>query len=277
MAETSTAEILIRPTKGLASLQLGDLWDRRELLYFLAWRDVKVRYKQSLLGIAWVVAQPVLTMIIFSWVFGNLANLPSDGVPYPLFAYAAILPWNLFSQSLGRSTQSVVGNSNLLKKVYFPRLVIPTASTLAVLVDFVVAFFVYIALMAYFGEAPTVAIFALPLLVALAIGAALGAGFWLSALNVRYRDVSHAVGFMIQAWMFLSPVAYASSLISETWRPLYALNPLVGVIDGFRWALIDGSSWPGVTLAISGAVTFALLVSGAMYYQQTEKTFADVV
>ncbi|MCH7552765.1 MAG: ABC transporter permease [Chloroflexi bacterium] len=276
-SDPGAVEILIQPSRGLASLGLRDLWAYRELVLFLAWRDVKVRYKQSILGIAWVVVQPVVTMIIFSLIFGQLAKLPSEGVPYPLFVYAGILPWLLFSQSLTRSAQSVVGNANLIKKVYFPRLVIPTASTLAVLIDFVVAFGVYVVLMGYFAHAPTLAVLTLPLFVALGLAAALGVGLWLAALNARYRDVAHAIPFLVQAWMFASPVAYATSLVPDSWRLVYAINPMVGVVDGFRWALVDGASGPGAVLAVSASVTAFLAVTGLWYYRQTEKTFADVV
>ena len=275
--DPGAVEILIQPSRGLASLGLRDLWAYRELVLFLAWRDVKVRYKQSILGIAWVVVQPVVTMIIFSLIFGQLAKLPSEGVPYPLFVYAGILPWLLFSQSLTRSAQSVVGNANLIKKVYFPRLVIPTASTLAVLIDFVVAFGVYVVLMGYFAHAPTLAVLTLPLFVALGLAAALGVGLWLAALNARYRDVAHAIPFLVQAWMFASPVAYATSLVPDSWRLVYAINPMVGVVDGFRWALVDGASGPGAVLVVSASVTAFLAVTGLWYYRQTEKTFADVV
>ena len=277
MVQHATGEIVLRPTTGLAWPALGDLWAYRELVFFLAWRDVKVRYKQSVLGIAWVVIQPVAQMIIFSLVFGRMAGLPSEGVPYPLFALSAILAWNLFSQSLTRSTQSVVGNSNLVKKVYFPRLAIPIGTTLAVLVDLGVAFVIYVGLMAYYGQAPTLALLTLPLFIGLGLCAAMGAGFWLSALNTRYRDVTHAVGFLAQVWMFASPVAYATSLIPEQWRLIYAINPVVGVIDGFRWALVDGASGPGMITAISALVTAVMLVTGAVYHQHTQKTFADVV
>ena len=268
---------IIKPSKGWVSLKLYALWEYRELLYFLTWRDIKVRYKQSVLGAAWAIIQPLMTMIIFSVIFGQLARLPSDGVPYPVFSYTALLPWNLFAGALTRSTTSLVGSANLVKKVYFPRLVIPVASTLAVLVDFAVAFLVLVGLMLYYGFAPTLAALTLPLFVLLTLASALAVGLWLSALNARYRDVGHAIPFLIRAWMYASPVAYAASLIPERWQALYALNPMVGVIEGFRWALLGTGQGPGPMLAVSSGVTLVLLISGAMYFRRMEKTFADVV
>ena len=268
---------VIRPSRGWVSLRLRELWEYRELLYFLTWRDIKVRYKQSVLGIAWAIIQPLTTMIIFSVIFGQLARLPSDGVPYPVFSYTALLPWNLFAGALTRSTTSVVGSANLVKKVYFPRLVIPLASTLAVLVDFVVAFVILVGLMLYYGFAPTLTTLTLPLFTLLALATALAVGLWLSALNAQYRDVGHAIPFLVQAWMYASPVAYAASLIPERWRTLYALNPMVGVIEGFRWALLGTGQGPGSMLVVSSVVTLLLLVSGAAYFRRMEKSFADVV
>ena len=268
---------VIRPSRGWVSLRLRELWEYRELLYFLTWRDIKVRYKQSVLGIAWAIIQPLTTMIIFSVIFGQLARLPSDGIPYPVFSYTALLPWNLFAGALTRSTTSVVGSANLVKKVYFPRLVIPLASTLAVLVDFVVAFVILVGLMLYYGFAPTLTTLTLPLFTLLALATALAVGLWLSALNAQYRDVGHAIPFLVQAWMYASPVAYAASLIPERWRTLYALNPMVGVIEGFRWALLGTGQGPGSMLVVSSVVTLLLLVSGAAYFRRMEKSFADVV
>jgi len=253
------------------------LWEYRELLYFLTWRDIKVRYKQSVLGAAWAIIQPVMTMIIFSLIFGQFARLPSDGVPYPIFSYTALLPWNLFAGALTRSTTSVVGSANLIKKVYFPRLIIPVASTLAMLVDFAIAFVVLVGLMFYYGFVPTLAILTLPLFVLLALTIALAVGLGLSALNAQYRDVGHAIPFLVQAWMFVSPVAYGASLIPERWRMLYGLNPMAGVIEGFRWALLGTGQGPGPMLAVSSGVTFLLLVSGALYFRRMERSFADVV
>ena len=266
-----------KPTRGWTALKLRDLWQYRELLYFLTWRDIKVRYKQSVLGAIWAIIQPVMTMIIFSVIFGQFARLPSDGVPYPIFAFTALLPWNLFAGALTRSTASVVGSANLVQKVYFPRLVIPVASTLAVLVDFAIAFLVLVGLMFYYGFVPTLATLTLPMFILLALATALGVGLWLSALNVQYRDVGHAIPFLVQAWLYASPVAYAASLIPERWQALYAINPMVGVIEGFRWALLGTGPGPGPMLAVSSGITLVLLISGALYFRRMEKTFADVV
>ncbi len=268
---------IIQPSRGWIPLDLRDLWEYRELLYFLTWRDIKVRYKQSLLGAAWAIIQPVTTMIIFSVIFGRLAGLPSDGVPYPVFAYTALLPWNLFAGALTRSTTSVVGSANLVQKVYFPRLVIPVASTLAVLVDFAIASVILVGLLLYYGFAPSLATLMLPVFTLLALTVALGVGLWLSALNAQYRDVGHAIPFVVQAWMYASPVAYAASLIPAQWQTLYALNPMVGVIEGFRWALLRTETAPGPMVLVSAAVAVALLVSGAFYFRRMEDTFADVV
>jgi len=268
---------LIQPSRGWIPLDLRDLWEYRELLYFLTWRDIKVRYKQSVLGAAWAIIQPVTTMIIFSVIFGRLAGLPSDGVPYPVFAYTALLPWNLFAGALARSTTSVVGSANLVQKVYFPRLLIPVASTLAVLVDFAIASVVLVGLLFYYGFAPTIGSLMLPVFTLLALTVALGVGLWLSALNAQYRDVGHAIPFVVQAWMYASPVAYAASLIPAQWQALYALNPMVGVIEGFRWALLGTQTAPGPMILVSALVAVALLVSGAFYFRRMEDTFADVV
>jgi lipopolysaccharide transport system permease protein len=268
---------VIEPTRGWVALKLRELWTYRELVYFLTWRDIKVRYRQSVFGAAWIIIQPMMTMIIFSVIFGQFAQLPSEGVPYPIFSYAALLPWNLFAGALTRSTTSLVGSASLLQKVYFPRLAIPVASTLAVLVDFAIAFLVLVCLMFYYGFVPTVAALTLPLFILLALATALGVGLWLSALNVQYRDVGHAIPFLVQAWLYASPVAYAASLIPDRWQTLYALNPMVGVIDGFRWALLGTGPGPGPMLAVSSGVMLALLISGALYFRRMEKTFADVV
>jgi len=274
---TDIPVVRIEPSRGWVSLKLGELWEYRELLFFLTWRDIKVRYKQTVLGAAWAIIQPVMTMIIFSVIFGQFARLPSDGVPYPIFSYTALLPWNLFAGALTRSTTSVVSSASLVQKVYFPRLVIPVASTLAVLVDFAIAFLVLVGLMFYYGIVPTIATLTLPLFILLALAIALAVGLWLSALNAQYRDVGHAIPFLVQAWMYASPVAYATSLIPERWRTLYALNPMAGVIEGFRWALLGTGQGPGPMLAVSFGMTLLLLVSGALYFRRMEKTFADVV
>lgn len=267
---------IIQPSRGgLAALRLEELWAYRELLYFLAWRDVKVRYKQTVLGAAWAILQPVLTMVVFSVFFGALGKIPSDGLPYPIFTFTALLPWQLFAYALTHSSQSLVGEARLITKVYFPRLIVPLASVMGGLVDFGVAFAVLLVLMASFGIAPGPQIVLLPLFVALAIGAALAVGLWLSALNVRYRDVRYTVPFLAQLWLFLSPVAYPSSLVPERWQGLYGLNPMAGVIEGFRWALL-GSAPPVATIYVSAALTALLLAGGLYYFRSTERVFADL-
>lgn len=268
---------LLRPPSGWASLDLRSLWQYRELLYFLIWRDVKVRYKQTLLGASWAVIQPLFTMVIFSLVFGRLARIPSDGVPYPIFSFAALVPWTFFANGLTQSSNSVVGSQHLITKIYFPRLALPAATVLAGLVDFAIAFAVLVGMMLFYGMAPTVnALWAIPLL-GLACITALGAGLWFSAMNVRYRDVRYVVPFLVQVWLFATPIAYPSSLIAEQWRPLYALNPMVGVVEGFRWALLDTQTAPGPMVAASAVAAILLLVSGAYYFRRMEQTFADIV
>ncbi len=265
------------PTHGWLSLRLGDLWRYRELLYFLTWRDVKIRYKQTALGVAWAVLQPLITMVIFSVIFGQLAKLPSDGIPYPVFSYAALLPWGLFSGALQRAGTSLVTNANLITKVYFPRLVIPISAVAAGLVDFAISFVVLLALMLYYGIMPTWAILAIPLLVLLAVLTALAVSLWLSALNVQYRDVQYIIPFLIQAWMYASPVAYSAGLVpTGPWRIIYGLNPLAGVIQGFRWALLGGNP-PDQLMTISVFMVVLLLVSGLYYFRRMERSFADVV
>jgi lipopolysaccharide transport system permease protein len=265
------------PTHGWLSLRLGELWHYRELLYFLTWRDIKIRYKQTALGVAWAVLQPLITMVIFSVIFGELAKLPSDGIPYPVFSYAALLPWGLFSGALQRAGTSLVANSNLITKVYFPRLVIPFSAVAAGLVDFVISFVVLLGLMLYYKIAPTWMILTIPLFVLLAILTAIAVSLWLSALNVQYRDVQYMIPFLIQAWMYASPVAYSAGLVpTGPWRIIYGLNPLAGVIQGFRWALLGGNP-PDVLMAVSVGMVLILLVSGLYYFRRMEKTFADVV
>jgi lipopolysaccharide transport system permease protein len=275
--DQSLPVVEIRPSKGWVALNLRDLWEYRGLLYFLTWRDVKVRYKQTALGAAWAVIQPLLTMVVFSVVFGGLAKVPSDGIPYPVFAYCALLPWNFFAGALDRAGNSLVGSSNLITKIYFPRLVIPMSAVLAGLLDFAISFVVLIALMLYYGIAPTRAIFLLPLFLLLAVITALAVGLWLSALNVQYRDVRYTIPFLVQVWMYASPVAYSSTLVPERWRALYGLNPMAGVIDGFRWALLGRGDPPGALLAVSVVITALLLLGGLLYFRRMEQTFADVV
>ena len=275
--ELTLPTLVIEPSRGWVSLRLRELWDYRELLFFLAWRDVAVRYKQAALGVAWAVLQPLLTMVIFSVIFGQLARLPSDGIPYPVFSYVALLPWQLFAGALQRAGTSLVGNANLLTKVYFPRLIIPISAVAAGLVDFAIAFVVLLGLMLWYKITPTWAILWLPLLVVLALLTALAVGLWLSALNVQYRDVQHAIPFLIQAWMYASPVAYSAGLIpSGKWRILYGLNPLAGVIQGFRWALLGGKP-PDELMLVSVVMVIVLLVTGLFYFRRMERTFADVV
>ena len=267
----------IQPSRGWTSFGLRELWAYRELLYFLTWRDIKVRYKQTALGAAWAVIQPFFTMVVFSLFFGRLARIPSDGIPYPIFSYAALVPWTFFANGLGQSTNSLVGSSNLIKKVYFPRLAIPLATVLSEAVDFAIAFVVLVAMMAYFRIAPTANVVWLPLFLLLALATSLGVGLWLSALNVEYRDVRYVVPFLTQFWMFATPIAYPSSLLSEPWRTVYALNPMVGVVEGFRWALLGTRTAPGPTVLVSAVMALAILAGGALYFRRMEKRFADIV
>jgi len=267
---------VIQPSRGWVALNLRDLWAYRELLYFLVWRDIKVRYKQTVLGAAWAVLQPFFTMVVFSIFFGGLAKVPSDGIPYPIFAYCALVPWSYFAGSLERAGNSLVGSSHLITKVYFPRLAIPISAVLAGLVDFGIAFVVLLGMMLYYGIAPTAAVLTLPLFLLLAVLTALGVGLWLSALNVQYRDVRYTIPFLTQVWLFLTPIAYPSSLVPEQWRALYGLNPMAGVVEGFRWALL-GKDPPGPLLVVSTVVVVLLLIGGLYYFRRMEKTFADVV
>jgi lipopolysaccharide transport system permease protein len=276
-AAEALPSLLILPPRGWASLGLGELWEYRELLYFLVWRDVKVRYKQTALGAAWAVIQPFFMMVVFSLFFGRLASLPSDGIPYPVFVYCALLPWQLFAQALSECSSSLVSNERLITKVYFPRLVVPIAAVLGGLVDFAISFLVLLGMMAYYGITPGVAILMLPLFILLAILTALGVGLWLSALNVQYRDVRYTITFLIQLWLFATPVAYSSSLVPPRWRALYGLNPMAGVVEGFRWALLGKAEGPGALLIVSVAAVVVVLVGGLFYFRRMENTFADVV
>jgi lipopolysaccharide transport system permease protein len=269
--------VVIEPARGLFHLDLGALWQYRELLYFLIWRDVKVRYKQTAIGVAWAVLQPLLTMVLFALVFGRFAGIPSDGVPYPVFAYAALLPWYYFSQAVTESGRSLVGDSHLIRRVYFPRLVIPLAAVVRPLVDFALSFLVLLGLLGWFGIRPRWAVVALPIFVLLALLTALAVGLWLSALHVQYRDVGHTIPFLIQIWLFASPVAYPVSLVPEGWRFLYSLNPMVGVIEGFRWAILGKASPDIQPLLVSTVAVLLVLSTGLLYFRHTERTFADVV
>ena len=268
---------IIRPSRGWISLNLRDLWEYRDLLYFLTWRDIKVRYKQTVLGAAWAIIQPFFTMVVFSLFFGRLAKMPSDGIPYPIFSYAALVPWTFFANGLSQSSSSLVASANLIKKVYFPRLVVPISAVISGGVDFVLAFVVLLGMMLFYGIVPTAAVVWLPLLLLLALVTSLGVGLWLTAMNVQFRDVRYAVPFLIQAWMFATPIAYPSSLLEEPWRTLYGINPMAGVVEGFRWALLGAHTAPGPIVAVSALVAVGLLISGAFYFRRMEKTFADVV
>jgi len=268
--------LVIRASRGFLRLNLKDVWAYRELLYFLVWRDIKVRYKQTALGAAWAIIQPVMTMVVFSVFFGRLAKVPSDGIPYPVFAFAALLPWQLFAFSLTESSNSLVGSQNLITKVYFPRLVIPLASVLAGVVDFGIAFLVLLGLLIFYGIKPTAAVVWLPLFVLLALATALSVGLWFSALNVKYRDVRYTIPFLTQLWMFATPVAYSSTLIPQPWRAWFGLNPMAGVVEGFRWALLGKSGGPGGLLWVSVAAVLLLLTGGLFYFRRMESTFADI-
>lgn len=275
-SSSSRPTIVIKPSHGWAPLRLNELWEYRELFFFLIWRDIKVRYKQTALGAAWAIIQPVMTMIVFSFFFGRLARIPSDGIPYPIFTYTALLPWQLFSLSLVQASNSLVNSSNLIRKVYFPRLIVPVASVLAGLVDFAIAFTVLLAMMVYYAVVPGLSLLLLPFMIALAICAATGVSLWLAALNVRYRDVRHIVPFLTQFWMYATPVVYSSSLLAEPWRTLYGLNPMAGVIEGFRWVLL-GTTPSGGMILVSAVVSVFLLVSGAFYFRRLEQSFADII
>jgi lipopolysaccharide transport system permease protein len=276
-APAATPTVRIRARHALAPLRLREVWEYRELLYFLAWRTIKVRYKQTLLGAAWAILQPVFAMVVFSVIFGRLVGIPSDGIPYPIFAYAGLLPWQLFAQSLTEAGNSLVNNEHLLTKVYFPRLLIPAATIVVSMLDFAVAGIVLAGMMVYYRIAPAGGAWALPLLVIQAVGAALGIGLWLSALNVRYRDVRHVIPFLTQVWLLVTPIAYPSSLVPYEWRTLLGLNPMTGVVEGFRWALLGAKTEPGGPLALSALVTIGLLVSGVVYFRRMERTFADIL
>jgi lipopolysaccharide transport system permease protein len=277
MAADALPVFFIKPEQGLTPLGLRELWEYRELLYFFVWRDIKVRYKQTVLGAAWAIIQPFFMMVVFSLFFGRLAHVPSDGIPYPVFVYCALLPWQLFAHALSESSNSLVTNERLITKVYFPRLLVPMSSVLGGLVDFAIAFVILLFMMAWYGIRPTWAIVSLPGFVLLAMATALGVGLWLSSLNVRYRDVRYTIGFLIQFWLLATPVAYPSSLIPGRWRALYGLNPMAGVVEGFRWALLGKSEPPGALLAVSGVAVILILIGGLYYFRRMEAEFADVI
>lgn len=271
--------IYIKPSKGLAALNLRDMWLYRELIYFMIWREIKVRYKQTMLGAAWAIIQPVLTMIVFTIIFKGIAKLPTDGnIPYPIFSYTALLPWGVFVAALNQASRSLTSNQNMVSKIYFPRLVLPLASVLSGLIDFMIAFVILIGLMIYYKVTPSInVVWALPLFLLLTIVTALGVALWLSAINVRYRDVNYALPFMTQFWLFATPVAYSSNLISEKWQLVYMLNPMAGVVNGFRWALLGVGNGPDAGLWISVGIALLVLISGLFYFRNMEKTFADTI
>jgi lipopolysaccharide transport system permease protein len=277
VSESHARWVVIEPTPRWPTLGLRELWAHRELLYFLTWRDVKVRYKQTLLGVGWAILQPLATMLVFALFFGRLAKMPSDGVPYPLFSLAALVPWTFFANGMTQSATSVVLNQNLVTKVYFPRLAIPSATVLAGVFDFVLAFVLLLAFIVWYGVTPSLHWLMVVPFSVLALAATLGVGMWLGALNVQYRDVRYAVPFLVQLWLFATPIAYPSSLLTEPWRTVYALNPMVAVVDGFRWSLLATRAPSLATVATSCAVALLLLVSGTLYFRRMEQSFADVV
>jgi len=285
LSKTSSDVTVLRPTHGFAALNLRDLWVFRELVYFLTWRDVLVRYKQTVLGAAWAVIQPVIQMVVFTLIFSNAAGLSSEGVPYPIFNFTALLPWGLFSKAMNDAGRSLVTNRNMITKIYFPRLTIPVASVLAGLVDFGIALIVYVLLILYYTFAPgstftfkfTPALLALPLCILMALVATLGVSLWFSAMNVIYRDVGHILPFLTQIWFFVTPIVYSASVVSTKWQILYALNPLTGVVEGFRWSLLGVHSLPWQLLAISSGIAILLLISGLVYFRNMERTFADEI
>ena len=277
LVKNEPTTIYIKPSTGLAALNLRDLWIYRELVFFMIWRDIKVRYKQTLLGAAWAVIQPVLTMLIFNFIFGTVAKVNTEGIPYPIFSYTALLPWGLFSAALNNASRSLTTNQNMVSKIYFPRLVLPLASVLGGLVDFAIAFLILIVLMIYYKVTPTPAIWTLPLFLVLTVVTALGVSLWLSAINVQYRDVNYVLPFLTQFWLFLTPVAYSANVISAKWQFVYSLNPMAGVVNGFRWALLGTNTGPNMNMAISIGISLIFLVSGLFYFRSMERTFADTI
>lgn len=269
--------VVIKPLSGSFQLELDSIWRYRELLYFLIWRDVLTRYKQTVIGASWVILQPLINMILLTLVFSRLANIPSDGIPYPIFAFAALLPWSYFSQALTKTSNSIVSSSNLVTKIYFPRLLIPLAASLAPVVDLLFSFLVLAVLLVWFNIVPTWGLLYLPVFFGLAVMTALAVGLWSSALNVKYRDVGSIVPFVAQVWMYASPVAYPVSLVPEKWRLLYSLNPMVGVIEGFRWALLGRGKPDFMIVTVSATVVATLLAGGILYFKNMEQSFADVI
>jgi lipopolysaccharide transport system permease protein len=276
-SETKDQVLILKPTRGWGSLNLGEVWNFRELVYFLTLRDLKVRYKQTALGASWAILQPFLTMVVFSVLFGRLLGMPSDDIPYPIFSYTALLPWGVFSKALNDAGRSIVTNRSMITKIYFPRLIIPLASVISGVVDFIIAFIVLLGMMWYYDISPTSNIWTLPLLLLLALITALGVGLWLSAMNVLYRDIGYVIPFLTQLWFYLTPIVYPTSKIPEEWQLVYALNPMVGVVEGFRWALLDTNTSPGPMVVVSGIISIILMISGMFYFRRMERTFADVV
>lgn len=270
-------EVVVEPPKGWFNLHLRESWDYRELLYFLVWRDIKVRYKQTLLGAAWAIIQPIVTMIIFSVIFGKLAKLPSNGIPYPIFSYTALLPWQLFSRALSDASGSLVNNQQFVTKIYFPRLFLPSASILSGLVDFLIALTILFGMMWYYHIAFTLRILVLPLLIVFTLITCMAVAMWLAAFNVKYRDVKYVLSFLVQIWMYATPVAYSSTMVPEQWRTLYGLNPMVGVVEGFRWALLGQESVISNMIGVSILTVIPLFIGGLMYFQRMERTFSDVI
>jgi lipopolysaccharide transport system permease protein len=277
LAERETLQWGIAPPRGWFELNLREMWDSRELLYFFVWRDLKVRYKQTAIGVAWVVIQPLLAMLVFTLFFGRLAKMPSAGLPYPVFYYTALLPWMYFATALANATNTIVDHQRVITKVYFPRMILPLSAVLSGLVDFAIGFILLIGMMLYYHQVPTVATLLLPLFLLLTVVTALAMGLWLSALNAIYRDVRYVVPFLVQSWLFASPVAYPSTLIPVRWRWLYGINPMAGVIEGFRWALTGHGQPPGALVLVSAGTVLVLLVAGVVYFQKMEGTIADMV
>lgn len=275
--DAQPTELEITPHQGLFSIEVRELWQYRELLFLMAWRDATVRYKQSVVGVGWAVIQPVMMMIIFSIIFGRFARLPSEGVPYALFTLCALVPWNYFSRSLADSSNSLVGASHLITKIYFPRLILPISRVLAGGIDFAIAFALLVGMMAWYGFTPSRGIVMLPLFIALAMFTALGAGLWLTALNVKYRDVGFVIPFLLQAWLYASPVAYSTTIVPERWRVIYGLNPMTGVIEGFRWAMLGGAPPDSRLILSSAAMVIVVVVTGLYYFRRVERTFADLI
>ena len=266
-----------QPSTGWARPKFRELWKFRELLYFFAWRDIKVRYKQTIMGVLWAIIQPLFSMVIFSLFFGRLANVPSDGVPYPIFSYTGLVPWIFFANALAQASNSLVVNANMIKKIYFPRLALPIAAVLAGVIDFILAFIVLLGIMLFYRMVPTVNVIWLPFFSLLALVTSLGVSLWLSAINVQFRDVRYTIPFIIQSWLFLTPIAYPSSSIPEPWRTIYGLNPMAGVVEGFRWALLGTDTAPGPMTMVSAGVALVLFISGAFYFRRMEQSFADVL